>query len=103
MGGETSGGCRNFLETFIHNPQFLVSVEPGGSSGHPPQVTLEDVDEEDDEPLCTLIVSLMQVRRNCSGSNYMELRVYHILPQKGRRALRHEGVSMLSIGGSLPP
>jgi len=63
VGGETSGGCRNFLETFIHNPQFLV--------------TLEDVDEEDDEPLCTLIVSLMQ---------------------KGRRALRHEGVSMLSIG-----
>lgn len=62
VGGETSGGCRNFLETFIHNPQFLVSwddlIKP---VGHGPQVTLEDVDEDDEEPLCTLIVSLMQV------------------------------------------
>lgn len=66
LGGETSGGCRNYLETFIHNPQYFV--------------TLEEVDEDGDgEPddLCTLIVSLMQ---------------------KGRRALKHEGVGMLSIG-----
>lgn len=26
IGGESSGGCRNFLETFIHNPQFSVRV-----------------------------------------------------------------------------
>jgi len=63
IGGESSGGCRNFLETFIHNPQYIV--------------TLVDVDEDDDDPLCTLIVSLIQ---------------------KGRRELRHEGAGSLSIG-----
>eukprot|EP00092_Neocalanus_flemingeri_P017950 GFUD01019424.1.p1 GENE.GFUD01019424.1~~GFUD01019424.1.p1 ORF type:complete len:557 (+),score=139.71 GFUD01019424.1:131-1801(+) len=63
VGGETAGGCRNFLETFVHNPQYIV--------------TLEDPDDDDEDDLCTLIVSLMQ---------------------KGRRALKHEGAGMLSIG-----
>lgn len=62
VGGESLGGCRNFLESFIHNPQYIV--------------TLVDVDEDDDDPLCTLIVSLIQ----------------------GRRELRHEGAGSLSIG-----
>jgi len=63
IGGETAGGCRNYLESFVHNPQFFVTL------------SVPDNEEEDD--LCTLIVSLMQ---------------------KGRRQLRHEGVGMLSIG-----
>jgi len=63
VGGETAGGCRNFLETFVHNPQFFV--------------TLSVPDDDDEDGLCTLIVSLMQ---------------------KGRRQLKHEGVGMLSIG-----
>lgn len=63
IGGETAGGCRNYLETFVHNPQFFVTL------------SVPDNEEEDD--LCTLIISLMQ---------------------KGRRQLRHEGVGMLSIG-----
>ena len=54
---------RNFLETFTHNPQYVV--------------TLEDPDDDDEDDLCTLIVSLMQ---------------------KGRRGLKHEGAGMLSIG-----
>ena len=40
---------RNFLETFITNPQYIV--------------TLEDSDDDDDDDLCTLIVSLMQKGR----------------------------------------
>jgi len=61
--GVSAGGCRNFLSTFISNPQY--------------SVTLKDVDDEDEEELCTLMVSLMQ---------------------KGRRSLKDEGKEDLSIG-----
>lgn len=62
IGGETAGGCRNYLESFVHNPQFFVTLS---------------VPDDDEDNLCTLIVSLMQ---------------------KGRRQLKHEGVGMLSVG-----
>ncbi|CAH8843229.1 unnamed protein product [Trichobilharzia szidati] len=45
----TAGGCRNFLDTFWTNPQYVVSVE--------------DPDENDDENKGTLIVGLMQKDR----------------------------------------
>ena len=61
--GSSAGGCRNYIETFADNPQFLVS--------------LEDPDESDDENKCTMIVNLMQ---------------------KGRRAMRDEGLDLLSCG-----
>ena len=54
---------RNFLSTFVKNPQYAV--------------TLRDVDEDDGDDLCTLMVSLMQ---------------------KGRRSLKDEGENDLSIG-----
>ena len=43
--GETAGGCRNYIETFGMNPQYLTIVE--------------DTDEDDDE-LCTIIIGVMQ-------------------------------------------
>ena len=46
VAGVSAGGCRNNLQTFAMNPQYLL--------------TLIDHDEEDDEDLCTLIVALMQ-------------------------------------------
>ena len=61
--GSSAGGCRNFIETFADNPQFLVS--------------LEDPDESDAENKCTMIVNLMQ---------------------RGRRAMRDEGLDLLSVG-----
>lgn len=53
----------NFPETFWHNPQY--------------RITLVDVDEDDDEGKCTLIVALMQ---------------------KNRRSQRNMGVEVLTIG-----
>jgi len=58
-----AGGCRNYLETFWTNPQYRTEVVDG--------------DDEDDENLGTLIVSLMQ---------------------KERRKKRREGLDMLTIG-----
>ncbi|CAH8528468.1 unnamed protein product [Heterobilharzia americana] len=45
----SAGGCRNFLDTFWINPQYVVSVE--------------DADENDNENKGTLIVGLMQKNR----------------------------------------
>lgn len=61
--GHSAGGCRNYINTFATNPQV--------------RITVVDPDEDDDDNLCTCIVSLMQ---------------------KGRRAKRDEGLDTLSIG-----
>ncbi|XP_026279609.1 calpain-A isoform X4 [Frankliniella occidentalis] len=61
--GVTAGGCRNYLDTFWHNPQY--------------RITLTDVDEDDDENRCTVIVALMQ---------------------KNRRAQRKKGMECLTVG-----
>jgi len=63
VAGQTAGGCRNFIDSFASNPQFVIS--------------LEDPDDDDEEEMCTCIVSLMQ---------------------KGRRAMRDEGLDTLTIG-----
>ncbi|XP_050094655.1 calpain-B-like [Anopheles aquasalis] len=47
--GSTAGGCRNYLDTFWHNPQYVIE--------------LNDPDEHDDERQCTLILSLLQKNR----------------------------------------
>ncbi|CAL8090943.1 unnamed protein product [Orchesella dallaii] len=47
--GATAGGCRNFLETFAANPQYII--------------TLDSPDEDDENQKCTLLVALMQKNR----------------------------------------
>ncbi|XP_054281756.1 calpain-A isoform X3 [Macrosteles quadrilineatus] len=47
--GVTAGGCRNYLQSFAHNPQY--------------RITLTDVDEDDEENKCTIVIGLMQKNR----------------------------------------
>ncbi|XP_002015614.2 calpain-A [Drosophila persimilis] len=56
--GVTAGGCRNFLDTFWHNPQYII--------------TLVDPDEDDEEGHCTVIVGLMQKNRRSKRNMGME-------------------------------
>ena len=65
--GVTAGGCRNFLQTFWHNPQF--------------RITLEAPDEGDDK--CTVIIALMQKNRRAQrriGADCLTIgfAVYHV-------------------------
>ncbi|XP_058806409.1 calpain-A-like isoform X1 [Phymastichus coffea] len=65
--GVTAGGCRNYLETFWHNPQY--------------RVTLEYPDEDDDK--CTVIVALMQKNRRAQrrmGADCLTIgfAIYHL-------------------------
>nr|XP_033330567.1 calpain-A isoform X8 [Megalopta genalis] len=65
--GVTAGGCRNFLETFWHNPQY--------------RITLEYPDEDDDK--CTVIVALMQKNRRAQrrmGADCLTIgfAIYHL-------------------------
>ncbi|CAG9837674.1 unnamed protein product [Diabrotica balteata] len=67
--GVTAGGCRNFLASFCHNPQY--------------RVTLTDVDDDDDENKCTIIVALMQKNRRALRQSGAELltvgfAIYHL-------------------------
>ncbi|GAB0096124.1 Calpain-B [Sergentomyia squamirostris] len=67
--GVTAGGCRNYLETFWHNPQYVIS--------------LEDPDEDDDEGKCTVIIALMQKNRRSRRNMGMDcltigFAVYHL-------------------------
>ncbi|XP_055919708.1 calpain-B isoform X4 [Eupeodes corollae] len=70
--GVTAGGCRNFLETFWHNPQYVIN--------------LVDPDEDDDDGKCTVIVALMQKNRRSKRNQGMEcltigFAIYHLTPR----------------------
>lgn len=55
--GRSAGGCRNNLQTFASNPQYLI--------------TLTDPDEDDDQDKCTMIVALMQKNRRSAKQYQM--------------------------------
>lgn len=47
--GVSAGGCRNFLDTFWLNPQYVI--------------TLKEPDEDDHDGFCTVVIALMQKHR----------------------------------------
>lgn len=49
VAGVSAGGCRNYIDSFHRNPQYVM--------------TLEDPDEDDDDGKCTVVVALMQKNR----------------------------------------
>lgn len=50
--GITAGGCRNNLDSFWRNPQYVV--------------TIDEQDDDDDDGKCTIIVALMQKHRRAN-------------------------------------
>ena len=84
--GQTAGGCRNNLQTFAMNPQYLV--------------TLVDPDENDNEENCTMIVALMQKNRRSAKKYQMgssELTIGFAI-----YALRDGAFDGLPVGASSP-
>nr|XP_053654323.1 uncharacterized protein LOC128703620 isoform X2 [Cherax quadricarinatus] len=77
--GSTAGGCRNFLATFWHNPQY--------------RITLTEVDDDDDDNKCTVIVALMQKNRRSQRKLGLEcltigFAIYHLRdPENAPRPL----------------
>lgn len=47
--GVSAGGCRNYLDSFYRNPQYVM--------------TIEEPDEDDDDGKCTVVIALMQKNR----------------------------------------
>lgn len=79
--GVSAGGCRNYLETFSNNPQYVVS--------------LEDPDDDDDDGKCTVIVALMQKNRRSRRNMGMDcltigFAIYHVT----ERDLEHKPLRM---------
>jgi calpain len=67
--GVSAGGCRNYVDTFWLNPQYVVS--------------LKEPDVGDQEGLCTVVVSLMQknrrIRKNAEiGFLHMGFAIYKV-------------------------
>ncbi|XP_065356886.1 calpain-A-like [Calliphora vicina] len=64
--GVTAGGCRNFMDKFWQNPQYVISIV--------------DPDKEDDDDKCTVIVTLMQKNRRSKGMDCLTIgfAIYHI-------------------------
>ena len=73
--GETAGGCTSFPETFVTNPQFLITLsvlilttnQINMQNNYRSVTLFQDPDEDDEDGLCTCMISLMQMGRREQG------------------------------------
>ena len=69
VAGVSSGGCRNYLETFYQNPQYVI--------------TLDKPDEDDKDGKCSVVIALMQKNRRKRHLENLTIgfAVYHLMDQ----------------------
>ncbi|XP_042341093.1 calpain-9 [Plectropomus leopardus] len=82
--GSTAGGCRNFIDTFWTNPQFLLQ--------------LEDADDEDD--VCSVVIALMQKNRRRLRKEGMDLETIGFAVYEAPDGKDHQGKDFFRYHGS---
>jgi len=76
VAGETSGGCRNDMEAYATNPQYLLELKE-------PDDFDPSVDEADQEGKCTTVIGLMQENRRAGRADglknmYLTMNVFKV-------------------------
>lgn len=79
IANQTAGGCRNFINTFADNPQFVIS--------------LQDADPDDADDLCTCVIAVLQKYRRLLRSEGLDnlsigFAVYELERGSGRQGQR---------------
>uniref|UniRef100_A0A8C4HJK9 Calpain 9 n=1 Tax=Dicentrarchus labrax TaxID=13489 RepID=A0A8C4HJK9_DICLA len=83
--GSTAGGCRNFIDTFWTNPQFMLQ--------------LEDTDDDDDD-VCSVVIALMQKNRRKLRKEGLDMETIGFAVYKAPDEVDHLGKDFFRYNGS---